>query len=111
MRRGESALAPSFLGAALEADHRAESIGKIRDSKSKRWKIAIGISLEFLLFKSGDYARSPAPHFSHLCLLVIFQCRISCCLPHVTLVEGILLHVLSSETVYGVIVVVRYVTF
>jgi hypothetical protein len=35
--RGEdSALAPSFVGAALGADHRAESIGKIRDSKGKK---------------------------------------------------------------------------
>ena len=37
------------MGAALVAEHRADSIGKIRDSKSRRWKIAIGISLEFLL--------------------------------------------------------------
>jgi hypothetical protein len=45
------AYSPSVLGAALGADHIAESIGKIRDSKGRRGKIAIRVSLEFLLLQ------------------------------------------------------------
>jgi hypothetical protein len=39
------------LGAALGADHIAESVGKIRDNKGRRGKIAIRVSLEFLLLQ------------------------------------------------------------
>ena len=33
--KGNSAFAPSFVGAALEADCRAESIGKIETARAK----------------------------------------------------------------------------
>ena len=45
------AYSPFFLGAALGADHEAETIGKIRDSKGRRWKIAIRVSFDLLLLQ------------------------------------------------------------
>ena len=69
------------------------------------------VSLEFLLFKSGDYVRSPAPHFHTFACVSSSSAASRVASFTVSVVDGILLHVLTSETVYGVIVAVYKPTF